>query len=273
MNTVDLVFSLLWTVVIVGIVGGNLFKFIRNRKAAQSGEDKARLCNAADMLQGKDGNNPILFAHWEERESYGRTVKTTYFRYVVSFQDEMLYVAPLYIDKKTRQMQMGQLTIYTADQLGKIEVTSRQKNGAADHLEIVLDDKKGQTLFQFHVDAKNTRKNRFYPVNILQYEECAAFERFINALAQRVAAENPGIDEIIKANGNEGFGVIGAIVSVIGAVISFFFPPAGIFLGLIGLCLAIVTRIKGARGIAPLIISIICFIWCSGFLWLYITIM
>lgn len=191
---------------------------------------------------------------------------------MVAYQGETLCVIPLHIDKKTREIQPGQPSVFSPENLGKVTVKTKQKDGAVEHIEIWLGDKQGQKLFQFYVDAENLRKSRWYLVNILQQEECAAFERFISSLAQRVTAENPDVDDLIKKSANEGKGIIGAGISIIGAVFAFFLPPAGIVLSLIGLLLSVASKLKGTESKKPLIISTICMIWSAGFMWLFFII-
>ena len=259
-----------WVLVIGAVICFQLMKRSGNRKAAESGEDKQRVRAAAEPLLREGGS--CLYAHWEERESYGRAVRTTYHRYAVTYQGQTLCVVPLYIEKKTRRMQLGQPSVFTTENLGKVIVKAKQKDGAAEHMEITLIGKQGETLSQFFAEAENYRKNRWYPVNIEQREECASFERFMTSLTQRVAAENPGIDDVISANFNEGVGIWGAIVSVIGAVLAIFLPPVGAVASVIGLIMSLVSKLKGAKGKIPLIISVICLIWSLGFIWMYLTI-
>lgn len=258
-------------IIIAAIVFVRLVRRSGNRKVAQSGEDKERLRKAAEPLLAGNGNGQVLYAHWEDRTSYGRTVRTTYYRYVVTYQDQNLCVAPLHIDKKTGEIQAGQPVVFTPESLGKITVNTKEKDGSVVRMEIQLVDKQGENLFQMFVDAESLRQSRWYPVNILQHEECAAFEGFTSSLAQRIAAENPGVDDLIKENDNAGTGIIGAIISVIGAVFAIFFPPAGIILSLIGLILCIVSKAKGAKSNKSLIVSIICMVLSAGLLWMFFT--
>ena len=246
------------------LVAGIVYYFVKtsnNRKDAQSGRDKESVRRAAESLFGASAAHQTLYAHWEKREHYGRTVKTTFYRYLVTYTDRSICVAPLYIDKKTRQMQPAKPSVFTPENLGKIEVKTRQKNGEVKRLEIWLGNKKGQTLAQFYVNAENLRNNKYYPVNIEQQDELTAFERFITAMAQRVDAENPGVDDLIKAYSNDNLSYIGAVASVIGAVASIFAPPGGAFVALIGLILSVVSKLKGAsskKSLIALIVSVVC---------------
>ena len=270
-----LMMAIFWIVIIGAAVVYIFVKKSNNRKAAQTGEDKARLHNAANALFAQGGSHQVLYAHWEKREHYGRTTKITYFRYAVIFEGQTICVAPLYIDKNTRLIQAVQPTVYGPENLGKIEVKTREKNGAVKRLEIWLGNKKGQTLAQFYVDAENLRSSRFFPVNISQQEEIAVFERFITPLAQRIEVENPGVDALIKAYNNENLGMFGAIISGIGAFSSFFYPPMGMILSLVGLCLSGVSKVRGASGkksMIFLIVSILSIIVSAVFLAAYMTV-
>ena len=269
-----LMMAIFWIVIIGAAIAYIFVKKSNNRKDAQNGADKARVQNAAELLFGDGEKHRILYAHWEKREHYGRTTKITYFRYAVIFQDQTICVAPLYIDKNTRQIQVLQPKLYTPENLGKIEVKTRQKDGVIKRIEIWLGNKKGQTLEQFYVDAENLRSNRYFPVNLEQQEECAAFERFITPLAQRIDAENPGVDALIQAYHNENTGMVGAIISGIGAFSAFFFPPMGMVLSLVGLVLTGISKAKGATGKKPLIyliISIVAIILSAVFMFGYIS--
>lgn len=257
---------ILLAIIVIAVIILKLMRKSSNQKAAQTGEDKARLGRAAKPFVFEPEKERIIYAHWEEQESYGRRVRITYYRYMMIFQDQILRVFPLYVDKKTRELRVGQPTVFTPDNLGKITVKTKEKDGALQRLELWFGDKQGKKLLQVYVDAENLRKSRWYPFNLLQQEECMAFDRFIRELAQCVAAQNPGVDALIQENDNAGNGIFGACISVMGAVFSIFLPPLGLVLALIGLIMTIVSKRKGAKGKAPLIISIICIIWSVGIL-------
>lgn len=250
-----------WLVIIAVGIGFLIVKRNNNRKEALSGIDKERVVNAAKALFGESAGRQTLYAHWEKREHYGRTVKTTFFRYLVTYTDRSICIAPLYIDKNSHQTMPGKPVVYTPENLGKIEVKTRQKDGVVKRIELWFGNKKGQTLAQLYIDAENFRNNRYFPLNIIQQEECAAFERFVSAMAQRVDAENPGVDALIKAYNNDSLSMIGAVVSGIGAAASIFAPPGGLFITIIGLVLSVVSKLRGAsdkKSTIILIISIIC---------------
>lgn len=263
----NLVSLVLWVVIIGAVIYNVFVKKGRNRKAAESGEDRENIRRAVGQML--EENIPMVYAHWEERESYGRRVRITYHRYALAFQGETLWIFPLGIDKKTREIQAGRPAVLTLETLGKVTVKSKEKDGVVKRLELWLGDKQGHVIQELTVDAENLRKSRWYPVNVLQQEECEALERFMTALSRQAAAENPGVDDLIKAESNESLGIIGAIVSVIGGVISIFMPPAGMVLCLIGLALSVVSKLRGAKGKAALIICVLCAALSAGLCWMF----
>lgn len=271
---ISYLYSILWCAVVLGVIIYFVFiKKSRNRKAAETGEDKERVRQAAGQMLVGVNDYQMAYAHWEEQESYGRTVKTTYYRYAAAFQGGTLWIFPLHIDKKSRQVEAGNPITLTAQNLGKVTVNAKEKNGVISRVEVWLGDKQGHAIAQLYVDSENLRKSRWFPVNILQQQECEAFSRFITSLAQQVASENPGIDAVIAAEASEGYSVIGAGICIAGAIGAIVFPPFGAVLCLVGLILAIVGKSKGAKSKKGLIISIICVVWAAFFNWMYFTIM
>ncbi|MCI8566546.1 MAG: hypothetical protein HFI39_09570 [Lachnospiraceae bacterium] len=267
----EYILPLIWWLLLVGGIACFIFlKKNRNQKAAQSGGDK-QLVRQAVQLPGEAGEYPLVYAHWEDQESYGRSVKTTYYRFAAAFQDQSLWVIPLHIDKKTHQIEANRPALFTPAVLGKVTVKIKEKDGAVRQVKATLCDKQGHDIVSLCVDSENLRKNRWYPVNILQQKECEAFARFLTPLARQVADENPEVDAMLAAESVESFGVFGVIVSAIGVVAGIFLPPAGVVLCLLGLLLALVGKWKGAKRKKYLIINLICAVWSVFFCWLYFT--
>lgn len=262
---------LLWAAVIAAVVYRFFIKKGQNRKAAQSGEDMAKVKEAVGKVLPEAERYKLAYAHWEEQESYGRAVRTTYYRYAVAFQGQGLLVFPLSIDKKTRQIQAGRPAVLGPESLGKVKVKTKEKDGAPSEIGVWLGDKQGHVITQVTVSAENLRKSRWYPVNIVQQEECEAFERFITSLARQVAGENPGVDALMAAESNEGLGGLGAMLSGIGVLLGIFFPPGGI-LAPIGLIMAIVSKRRGAKGYKSLIVSAICTVICVAWMMFFLSV-
>lgn len=263
-------YFLVWVVAIGALVYNFVIKKGRNRREAQAGEDKKRVRQAVERVLNGAGDFHLAYAHWEEHEHYARSVKTTYYRYAAAFQGQTLWVMPLGIDKKTREVQAGQPMMLNAERLGRIIVKKKEKDGAVSQLDVWLGNKQGQTLAQLVVDAENLRKSRWFPVNILQQEECEAFERFITPLVRQVSKENPEVEAKMEADAKEGFGVIGVILAGMGVIGGLGFPPVGAALCLAGLALAIAGVIKGAKGKVCLMITAVCFAIMAAVSWPYL---
>lgn len=261
---------ILWAVIIGYLVYTLVIKKNKNRQEAEDGADKRRYQSTVKELLKEPESFRLAYAHWEERESYGRTVKTTYHRYGLAFRDRTLCVFPLGIDKKTREIQAGGPVVLTPENLGKVTVKAKEKDGAPARLEVWLGDKKGHVIQELTVDGENLRKNRWYPVNIFQQEECRALQSFLSELIQQVERENPEVDALIQAEGNEGVGMIGAFVSGLGVVFTFFFPPVGLAVCLIGLVMALASKLKGAKSKKWLLISGACMVFALAFGWFYL---
>ncbi len=123
----EYILPLIWWLLLVGGIACFIFvKKNRNQKAAQSGGDK-QLVRQAVQLPGEAGEYPLVYAHWEDQESYGRSVKTTYYRFAAAFQDQSLWVIPLHIDKKTHQIEANRPALFTPAVLGKVTVKVKAK--------------------------------------------------------------------------------------------------------------------------------------------------
>lgn len=262
--------SVLWWVVLAGgILIFSAVKKSRNRKAAESGEDLETVRRAVERAAGRAEDDSLVYAHWIEQESYGRTVKTSYFRYAVAFGEQTLRIYPLRVDKKTREAEAGAPLVLSPEQLGKITVKTKGKDGAVNRVEASLGDKKGHAIIQLYVDAVNLRKSRWFPLNILQRERCEEFYHFITALACQVADENPDVDAMLAAEAREGFIGLGAALAIGGALGGIFFPPFGAILCLVGLAMAVSSKLKGAKSSKGLIISILCTVLVAVQCWAF----
>lgn len=271
----NLVALLFWAVVGGAIVYNLFIKKAQNRAKAATGRDLEKVQQAVrELLPEGSQNAEIVYAHWEDVTHSGRTTRTTYYRYAAAFKDETLWVFPLQIDKQTHEVKAGGPWELTADRLGKVMVTLTDKNGMIRQVEVWLADKQGDVLVKLYVNAENLASSKYLPMNILQEDECAAFERFISPLAQKVAADNPGIDEMIaqqSADGNTGIAIGLAVGGLLGGI---FLPPVGLILCLAALVLSIRARKWGGgrKKMVSLIVSAACLVlsgaWCAFFLWM-----
>lgn len=267
--------SLLFWVLVCGIIVYNLFiKKTKNRTAAASGEDQRRVEQAVrGLLPQDDQNAGIVYAHWEDVTHSGRTTRTTYYRYAAAFKGETLWVFPLQVDKKTHDVMAGNPWVLTPGKLGKVMVTLKDRNGMIRRVEVWLADKQGDVIVKLYVDAENLNSTKFLPMNILQEDECAAFERFISPLAQKVAADNPGIDEMIAQKSAGGMGGVAVGLSVGGLVAGIFAPSFGVVICLAGLIFAISGKRKGSPGSKALITSGVCMALSAAYLVFYYAVL
>lgn len=268
----ELIEIALWILLVGGII---LFYFIRrsrNLKKAKSNEDKELIRKSMQSFFN-EADCSLVYAHYEEQESYGRTVRTTFFRYVVIFFEKTLQVFPVRIDRKTREVQVAVPMILNPDNLGKITVDVKRKNDLLKYAEIWLGDKQGHCIVQFRIDAVNLRKNKWFPVNLIQQEECEEFAKFITDLSQTVAKENPKVDLIMANEANATLGTLGICLSIIGAVGGIFFPPLGLILCLIGFALSLAGKLKGNANKKSFIACTVLMIWSILFCVFYFTIM
>jgi len=250
--------TLILIAIIVGFIIYQVIKYLNNRKAAASGEDLKHLQEEVGKSFPDQSGYQMVYAHYEHTETYGRTTKTTYYRYVVAFQGETMWVFPMGRDKKTKQIQVGRPATYTPDDLGKISASIDEKDGTVKGMDVELYNKSGESIVQFRADATNLRKTKFYPVNLLQPEACQAFRDFITPLAQRVAGENTELEAQMQQDAKESYGTFGIIISVIGAIVGLFFAPVGLLICVAGLAVAARGAMKGAKKKTGLIVSGVC---------------
>ncbi len=263
---------LVWLLFIGGVVAFNLIKRSNNLKRAQGNEDKELIKEKMRQILGEAADS-FVYAHYEEQESYGRTVRTTFFRYIVVFFDQTLQVFPFRLDKKTREVQIAKPFVLNTSNLGKVQVDTKRKNDQVKYSEIWLGDKQGHRIVQFRVDALNLRRNKWFPVDLMQQEECETFEKFMAALAKDVAKENPRVDLMMANEANSGLGSLGIILSIAGAIVGIFFPPLGLILCVLGFALSLAGKLKGNANKKSFIICTVLMILSIFFSVFYYTVM
>ena len=67
----------------------------KNKSLAESGEDKARVKSVADRLFANIPDCRSLYGHYEDVQHYGRSTRTTYYRYLFAHDSQRLWIAPL----------------------------------------------------------------------------------------------------------------------------------------------------------------------------------
>jgi len=249
-------------------IGAVIFLFMqlkekKNKRLAESGEDKARLKNVADRVFAGVNDCHTLYGHYEDVEHYGRTTRTTYYRYLLAHDSQRLWIAPL--DFQQGSILPGQVVEITKNDLSKVDSkVYNTKDGTTTRVDFTLFGKDGKQIVQACASAENLRESRFYPVNILQEEECARFGQFITALANEVNEENKEFNAELERQASTGQGKTALIMSIIGIVLSILLPFAGIILGVIALLMAPKKSDTLGKSSTPRVLSIICI--CVGVL-------
>lgn len=246
----------------------------KNKGLAESGEDKARLREvAARLFAGVDGCHS-LYGHYEDVQHYGRSTRTTYYRYLLAHDSQRLWVAPL--DFQQGSILPAQPVEITKDDLGKADVkVTAAKDGSTRRVDLTLYGKDGKQLIQACATAENLRESRYYPVNILQEEECARFGQFMTDFAGQVNQENQELGAELERRAGKSAGKTSIILSAIGMVLSLALPFCGIVLGAIALFMAPKKSETFGRSSTPRVLGGICIgvgvlFWILQFLYMYI---
>ncbi|MDE6996713.1 MAG: hypothetical protein K2P04_02405 [Oscillospiraceae bacterium] len=252
----------LYGILALAAIGVVIFIFMqlkekKNKSLAESGEDKARLKDvAARVFAGVDGVS-ALYGHYEHVQHYGRSTRTTYYRYLLAHDSQRLWIAPL--DFQQGSILPAQPMEITKDDLGKAEVQIRTaKDGSTTRVEFTLYDKDGKQIVQAWASAENLRESRFYPVNILQEEECARFGKFMTGLAAQVNEENQALNDEMARQANKSAGKTSTILAIIGIIVGIFLPIAGIIMGAIAIAMAPKKSDNFGKTPASRILGIIC---------------
>ena len=252
----------LYGILAFAAIGAVIFLFMqlkerKNKSLAESGQDKARLRDVANRLfAGIEDCHP-LYGHYEDVQHYGRSTRTTYYRYLLAHDSRRLWIAPL--DFQQGSIQPAQPVEITKDDLGKADVKLyNDKDGGVRRVDFTLYGKDGKQIVQACATAENLRESRFYPVNILQEEECARFGKFMEQLAAQVNEENQELNAEMERQANKGAGKFSIILSIVGMCLSVIMPIAGIVMGAIALFMAPKKSETFGKTTLPRILSVVC---------------
>lgn len=256
----------LYGILAFAAIGAVIFIFMqlkekKNKGLAESGEDKARLREVANRLfAGIDDCHP-LYGHYEDVQHYGRSTRTTYYRYLLAHAGQRLWIAPL--DFQQGSILPAQPVEITKDDLGKADVKLyNTKDGGVSRVDFTLYGKDGKQIIEACATAENLRESKYYPVNIFQEEECARFGRFMEQLANQVNEENQTLNAELERQANKGAGKFSIILSIVGMCLSVIMPIAGIIMGAIALVMAPKKSETFGKTTAPRILGVICI--CVG---------
>lgn len=163
---------LLFWGILIGVA--MIYVMIRERinlKKAATGEDRERIVGIfKKLLPDTWGSYHIAYASWEKKEYHGKRTTTHYWYYAIAFSWEELYVVPLLCENK--EIRYKDSFCVTPNSIGTIE-------GKDGENWMTLYDRTGKKILTLAVNAKNTKSDRYHPVNIVQEEEAAAFAALI----------------------------------------------------------------------------------------------
>lgn len=227
-----------------------------NLKKAATGEDKARFQDAVRRVMG-EGSYTILYSHWEDVEYYGRSRKTTYYRHALAFEGDRLWIMPVRFEKEL--IMPGDPVLVTKDVLGIVDVNEikDKKTGKTQYIKVTLNDKNGTKLVDLGVHAVNTKEDRFYPLNLLQEEECAQFSQFIADMSGQVSQENADLPQRLKDEANAKRAKSARTLAIVGIVFGIIFPIVGLVLGIAAIINAPKPKATDGKMSLPLILGIV----------------
>ena len=229
----------------------------KNKQLAASGEDKARLKAVADRLFAGIEDCHSLYGHYEEVEHYGRSTRTTYYRYLLAHDSQRLWVAPL--DFQQGSILPAQPVQITKEDLGKATVDVRtSKDGTPYRVDFTLYGKDGKQIVQACATSENLRESSYYPVNILQEEEVARFGRFMTEFVNAVNQENQEFIADLERQANKNAGKGAMIMAIGGIIIGILLPIAGIIMGAVAMFMAPKKEDNFGKMPASRIMCIVC---------------
>ncbi len=226
-----------------------------NMQKAESGEDKERVKQLMRSLLPPDMNCKIAYAHHEDVQHYGRSTRTTYYTYILAFDQERLIVSALGYEKG--EPIPSRPGVISKDIVGVAEVSSyKDKEGRVKTLNIMLRDKDNKELLHCQVDAVNLREDRFHHFNILQQEELEELERMMQGFANVVNEENKELQERIHADSAKRERKSAIILGVLG-ILFCWTTIVGLIFGAIGMICAPKPKETGGKPTMPFILNCI----------------
>lgn len=167
-----------WGVIIAVVV---VYVWVRERinlKKASTGKDKERIQNIfKTILPQQWGNYHIAYACWEKKEYRGKRTITRYWSYAIAFSWNEMYVVPLLCEN--REIRYKDSFCIKKESLAKI--AGKKGEGW-----MTLYDQSQKEILTLEVKAKNTKSDRFHPVNILQEAEAEAFIHLVEHWLEEV---------------------------------------------------------------------------------------
>ncbi|MDO5601654.1 MAG: hypothetical protein Q4G07_02680 [Oscillospiraceae bacterium] len=243
--------------VVVGIVAV-IYIFVtvaekRNLKKAAEGIDKEKVERAvAAALPGEYGYK-TLYAHWEERRRYGRTVETSYYHYAIAFKPDHFWVMPLHLNGEN--VTVSAPSHYSGEALGYIDIEP-YRTRKKDQL-VVLDTRLYDTpgCLYLTLSACSTEpKSDSSFFNLLQQEECDGFYETLRSLAAQVNPSHSFIEEGLshkKGGQNRKKALTAALLAFFLSFIPIFSIPAACY----SIYWALKVRQTGGRSTGILVLA------------------
>ena len=204
----------------------------------------------------------------------GRTVKMKdeYPQLIDNFREELSLYG--FLEEEIEAMGEPLLIVYRSFStirgmfalgIARVSVTNDSASDRVKRVAASLSDKTGKEFVTFFVDAVNTREDRFHHVNIVQYDECRHFGRFMENMSDQVLLENEGLEEQIAEQRISRNGRIAVILGSIG-IVTTFIPIISFVLGIAGLIKAPKPRLTGGKPGLGLILSILALVFGVGYM-------
>lgn len=145
---------------------------LKGEKKINSGVDKRKLQNIMRNIVPVGEDYTMAYAYWFQLDTpkWGRSYTTTYWYYVIGFNDERIYVVPL-------QFEDGEIYYKEYGCIEKTFVGRVESDVQA--AKIRLFDKKGQEIVHLQVEPKNNSSHGNGAIDLAQEEEAEAFKNFI----------------------------------------------------------------------------------------------
>ncbi|MDE7444493.1 MAG: hypothetical protein K2N15_02100 [Lachnospiraceae bacterium] len=119
------------------------------------------------IMQEQENYDEYIPVYAYRRQNYGKSVES--WHYAIALTESRMYVVPLIFGNK--EIGYSKVSVISKEYLSKIE--SSKPSDTWLHLEFY--DKNQDTVLEITVEAKNTKFDKTYPVNIMQVEEVRAF--------------------------------------------------------------------------------------------------
>ena len=130
------------------------------------------------IMQEQEDYDEYIPIYAYRRQNYGRIVES--WHYAIALTESRMYVVPLIFGNK--EIGYSKVSVILKEYLGKIESSKLCDTW----LHLKFYDKDQDAVLEITVEAKNTKFDKTYPVNIVQAEEVRAFAERIRLWQRQV---------------------------------------------------------------------------------------